>query len=282
MRRTAMVLTGLLLIVGVGWSEEVLRRFDWTGPEAPPLPPKATIKGGDLEIVCDAAGGSVPVLVIPDPGIDTQRWALRTKLRYDEVVGSGYLEMWSHFPDGGQYFSRSLGNGGPMGKIEGSADWRVVVLPFFSTAKEPPVALDLNLVLPGAGTVVLGPIELVQYEDTEDPLTPAGAWWDQRTAGLIGGGIGALIGVMGGLIGILCGRGKAEGVVVSLMHVMKLVGLAGLALGIVALAVKQPYAVWYPPLLIGVICTSLGFALTPTVRRRYAELEDRRMRAHDL
>jgi hypothetical protein len=58
-------------------------------------------------------------------------------------------------------------------------------------------------------------------------------------------------------------------------------GLASLAVGLVALALDQPYAVWYPLLLMGVLDPVLAFSLLPSARRRFEEIELRRMRALD-
>jgi len=60
------------------------------------------------------------------------------------------------------------------------------------------------------------------------------------------------------------------------------IGLAGLVVGSVALALSQPYAVYYPLLLIGLICTILPASLFGRVRQRYAEIDLRRMKARDI
>jgi hypothetical protein len=58
-------------------------------------------------------------------------------------------------------------------------------------------------------------------------------------------------------------------------------GIAALVLGVGALAVGQPYAVYYPLIVLGTIGASLGFALPRSLSRRYEELELRRMQALD-
>jgi len=50
-------------------------------------------------------------------------------------------------------------------------------------------------------------------------------------------------------------------------------GLFLLAAGIAALALGQPYAVWYPLVLLGVLDPALGFGLLPVVRRRFEKRE---------
>ena len=63
-----------------------------------------------------------------------------------------------------------------------------------------------------------------------------------------------------------------------------MVVFGALLLGIAAAALiaGQPSHVWYPALLGGAIPFTLGVALLRPLRRRYAEIELRRMRALDL
>ena len=58
-------------------------------------------------------------------------------------------------------------------------------------------------------------------------------------------------------------------------------GVVCLVLGIVALVLGQPYAVYYPLLLIGVLAAVLGGVGIPVSRQRFAEAELRRMQALD-
>jgi hypothetical protein len=52
--------------------------------------------------------------------------------------------------------------------------------------------------------------------------------------------------------------------------------------GLIALSAAQPYAVFYPLLLLGVLSSAVPLGLLPTIRRRYADIELRMMRAHDI
>src|SRR5258706_160420 len=66
-------------------------------------------------------------------------YAIIGKIKYESVEGDGFLEMWNYFPPAKpgspeeKYFSRTLGESGPMGKITGSSDWRVFKVPFNRT-----------------------------------------------------------------------------------------------------------------------------------------------------
>jgi hypothetical protein len=108
-----------------------------------------------------------------------------------------------------------------------------------------------------------------------------GQWWGNRQGGILGAIFGVVVGTLGGLIGWLGGRGKARGFVLGAMKLIPLLGLACLAAGVVAVIDAQPYAVYYPLLLAGVICAVVPFASLRRVRQRYEELELRRMEALD-
>jgi hypothetical protein len=54
-----------------------------------------------------------------------------------------------------------------------------------------------------------------------------------------------------------------------------------LTAGLVGLGLKQPYGVYYPLLLGGSICSIVGGVSYSIVRKRYAEVELRRMQALD-
>ncbi len=113
--------------------------------------------------------------------------------------------------------------------------------------------------------------------------TPAPkAWWDDRTSGLIGGIGGSIMGCVGGLIGTLAGLGRARRLTLGLAWASIVFGLACLVAGVVAISLSQPFAVWYPLLLGGGISAGVMGSLLHTLRRRYAEIELRRMAAMDV
>jgi len=223
------------------------------------------------------------VATLTKPPITTSTYAIAGQVRCEGVEGQGYLEVWSHFPDGGRHFSRTMAARGPMGCLKGSAPWRRFVLPFHAKGGGPaPEKLVLNVVLPGRGRVELGQVALVEYAPGEDPLAQPGQWWGERTGGLIGGLLGASLGLLGAAVGLLAGRGLARGFVLGAMRAGVVVGLVALAVGIVAVVQSQPYAVYYPLLLVGLLCLVLPLGLLRTIRRRYEQLEFRKMEAQDM
>ena len=222
------------------------------------------------------------LLTIDAPGVTHSRYAIAGEVRHEGVEGTAYLEMWSAIPGQGSFFTRTLASSGPMKSLTGSAPWRPFLLTFDATGAPPPRSLEVNLVLPGRGTVSLGPVRLLRYGEGEDPLAAFGAWWGPRAAGLGGAITGSLIGCLGALVGLLAQRGRGRALALGLLKGMLVMGAAAIALGAVALVRSQPYEVVYPLLLEGVLCGVLGAALLPRLRRRYEELELRKMRALDL
>jgi hypothetical protein len=222
------------------------------------------------------------LLEIDSPPVE-KTWHVTGQVRYADVEGKGYLELLNFFPSSaGPFFTRTLSPSGPLGALGGSSDWRRFALPFdASSGAERPTRLVVNVVLPGPGTVDVGPLEL--HSGFGDPATWASGdtWWGDRSAGLVFGSLGAAIGILGGVIGTLAGRGRAKGLVFFLWYVVIAVGAVSFLAGLAALGMRQPYAVYYPLLLTGVICLVVFGALHRTLRRRYEASELRRMRAMD-
>lgn len=297
-----LLLGSLLWLAGASAvrAEELVRDVSWS----------ALAKAGKLtsgEVVRDAKLGqeilkvenkeaspkTINILDLEQPGVKSIHYAINGRVRYDDVQKGyaqnqrapqvGYLEMWNCFANGGMYFSRTLGDSGPFQYLEGTSDWRPFSLPFFSEEKVgTPTRLIVNVVLPGRGTVYLSPLRVVQFKPGEDVFAVPGAWWGEGTAGWIGGIVGGVGGLVGAVIGVLVGLGKARRFVLALASALTALGIVALGAGLVAVLLRQPYAVYYPLLLGGVIAACvMGFNL-PKMRRRYEELELRKMAAMDV
>jgi hypothetical protein len=266
----------------VSWAEaeqsgqrEGVERITPSGPGAPPEALKIENHQPQAK--------TVRLLTLPEPGVGKLVYAIQGVVRCEDVAAGSYLEMWSHFSDGGAYFTRTLASSGPMRALAGSSDWRPLLLPFFSSkGLGVPSRLEINLVLAGSGTVYLGPLRLVEYGPGEDPLGQPGQWWSERAGGWIGGIGGSLLGCLGGLIGTLAGAGKARRLVLALVRAVLAFGVVCLVAAGVALVSRQPYAVWYPLALGGGISTLVMGGLLPGLRRRYEEIELRKMAAMDV
>jgi len=287
--REALLATGCLLLSRTVWSEEIIRSIQWQELAAAHALASGTAvaapKGEarpSLRVVHEGRDPvTFPLVTIERPGISAARYAVRGRVRYEGVAQGSYLEMWNHLSEG-SFFSRSMDHGGPMGRLEGSSEWRAFVLPFFNREDgSPPEKLVLNLVMAGAGTVEIGPVELVQFAADEDVLADSTAWWSNRQAGILGGILGSALGILGAVIGWLGSAARAKGFVLRTLHGIAWLGIGALVFGASAFAVGQPYAVYYPLLLLGTISAGLGFSLPRSLIKRYEELELGRMRALD-
>ena len=288
--RFTLLMFVLCVLSASALGEEVLREFSWSAldaagtlgqgriaPQGECGPFECFIVANDIETAT-----TVLAVTIDAPGVTKGVYAIRGQVSCDGVEGKGYLEMWSHFAAGERFFTRGLADSGPMGCLSGTQDWREFSLPFTVTdGAARPGKLVLNVVLPSRGTVRLGHLRLVQYDEAEDPLAATGQWFSGSAAGIIGGVFGALFGCLGGLIGLLSTRGKGRRFALTSLKVTAGVGAVAVAVGLAAVVRSQPYAVYYPLLLIGGLLTALPLGLLPTVRKRYEQVELRKIKAMD-
>jgi len=293
--KAILVLGSYLSLVATCSAQTVLAEYDWQklarngqlrGGEAASVDGKSALKivnrnGTPLQL---------QLLKIHKPPISKRLYAITGEVKYDGIRGDGYLEMWNFFPPiqpgmpEGQYFSRTLGVGGEMGKLSGTSDWRAFMLPFDGTGGSgSPTRLEINIFLPAQGTVFLGPVKLVEYTGSfaSMGIASSNAWWSDRAAGMVGGIGGGVIGCLGGLLGWLAWKGQARRFVVAASWL--LIGL-GVALGlaaVVALSEKQQYAVWFPLVLGGILLLGIIPFRLRKFLKHYKDLELRRMMAMD-
>jgi hypothetical protein len=111
-------------------------------------------------------------------------------------------------------------------------------------------------------------------------------WFSEETAIYLGSFGGAAIGVFGGILGAVGGmlapKGKGRSFVLNSMLGLGCLGIVFLLTGVVAVVMSQPYVIYYPFLLLGLILTSVMFAVRPSIRQRYAEAEQRKLEAAAL
>jgi hypothetical protein len=273
------VLLPLALSGGDASGEKRVKEVPWLEVKASgTLPEGVEVRDdGTLSVASSESGRRTLTLVeIQAPPITKDHYAVRGRVRYSDVKGDAYLEMWSVF-DEGTFFTRTVEPAGPLQKIQGSSDWRDFALVFGATgAAKPPSRLIVNLVLPGAGEVSLTGLSVVEL----DPGDFAGSD-PSRFVGLWGGIAGSVLGITGGLLGWLASAGRAKGLVIGGLQGMMAVGGASLAVGIFALVRGTPPAVYYSFLLLGVIAMLVPAAALPGVRKRYEQIELRRLSALD-
>ena len=302
---------GILILIAffrtTASSEEILTKITWAAVQrewrllaGDVIPPARAGDAEVLKVVSRLAAEPAPsapgqacaalppqavtqILVLESPPITQATYALRGRVRCEGVRGQGYIEMWNVFAGNAAYFSRTMAQQGPMRCLKGTTDWYDFVLPFMNQQGGPsPLRLLLNVALPGPGTVYLGPLELVEFSPGENPLAAkAGAWWDERQGGLIGAVFGVVVGCFGAAIGGLASKGKARRFVLACLKSGIPIGGFMLVVGVGAAFLRQPYHVWFPLAIGGGLTLFIFSALLPGIRRRYQEIELRRIDAMD-
>lgn len=111
-------------------------------------------------------------------------------------------------------------------------------------------------------------------------------WWTDHDAAIIASVGGAVLGVAAGIYGTLVGlfahRGIGRGPLIGFHVGLVVLGFVALVAGIGAAIARQPYHVYYPPLLLGGITTFVMGGLLPMVILRYRQAEARKMDAELL
>lgn len=223
-------------------------------------------------------GSQAPVRVatLENPEITQPNHLVAGMIRHEEVAGAGYVEMWTIYEGGGRYFSRTLGDFGPMAKLSGSSDWRPLMLPFRGLADQSPERLEINVVLPGGGKVEFRDFRLYESASTEDPR-----WWSSKS-GIMGGMIVcAAVLILLGLGWALSTTGRARGLALGILVLVGVGGLISLVASPVAAVMGQAGWVWLTLLnvgLVAIIAAGVGF---PLIRRTYLKHELRRIAAAD-
>ena len=230
-----------------------------------------------------------PLLVFDSPDITSKNYAIQGEVYHINVEDEGYLETWNHFEGegNGPYFTRTMAEFGPMRWIANtSMGFRDFSLPFQISKDQDlrPTKIEMNLVLPSTGRVYLRNVRLVEYIGESPNATP-GEWWSPVTSGKIGGILGLLGGLLGAAIGFcgpLVAKGKAKGATFGLLILMAVSGLILLMFGSIAFFGGQPYHVYYPLALTGLLELILGLVFIFLLKRRYAQVEMHRMKAMDV
>jgi len=117
-------------------------------------------------------------------------------------------------------------------------------------------------------------------------LADAEPWFSEKVAIYFGSFGGAAIGVFGGILGAAAGmlapKGKGRSFILNSMLGLGCLGIVFAVVGVVAVVMGQPYAIYYPFLLLGLLLTTVMFAVRPAIRQRYAEAEQRKVEAAAL
>ncbi len=153
----------------------------------------------------------------------------------------------------------------------GSSDWRSLRPSLLQPGgrETSPFRLELNSSFLEIGVVMISDLQLKQYAANENPMLDEGrSWWTERTSG-------SGLRHSGGLhwTARLCGRHShfyRQSAIAcdGAFEPVSRVGVASFAGGIVCLFAKPAsYAVFYPLLLIGLLCTVIPLGLRRSIRK---------------
>lgn len=94
--------------------------------------------------------------------------------------------------------------------------------------------------------------------------TQFGAWYGT----IAGCSLGLLGAIAGTLAGVLIPKGKGYALIPRLMKAAIAICALQLTFGVFAIVCKQPWGIWYPPLLVGFIGVTVFGLQLPMIRRR--------------
>jgi hypothetical protein len=283
----------LLLLISSATAQEsqpqqppkTLRVYDWNNLARQQTLPGEVISMDGISVLKIENTNDTPqdflLLKISDPAAIKKASLSYGEMKYENVhdnaitSSSSELKLLSRIPPaapGGDEHTEEQN-----AFLNGTSNWQpfrfiIVGRKAFNGVPTWPTQLEVHLLLAGNGTVYLRPIKL---------LGVVGSWWSPQQIGLIGGIGGSVIGCFGALLGILVSKGKAHNFVLVTMKISIALGILLTLAGLVAVMLKQPYAVWYALLLPGVILTLVFSLNLPSIQRRYDELEIRRMTSVD-
>ena len=111
-------------------------------------------------------------------------------------------------------------------------------------------------------------------------------WFDEQTAGIVGGILGIVIGiwggcVVGGMSAFYVNKGL-KNLAYCLYGFTFFCGIVLVLIGCFALLAGQPSYVGFPFLLCGAITTGVVGAVIPVIRKRFADREKQIMAIEDL
>jgi hypothetical protein len=192
-------------------SEQLVLKLRWDDrAKSGHLPKFAELdqaEAGAIKIVRSAENPqSIPIATIERPAIRQRAYMLRGAVKYEGILGDGFLEMWNHFPEprAVSAFTRTMDRNGPMGLIQGDSPWREFQLPFIINDESfpSPEKLEVNVFLPKAGTIWISDLELIEFPISPmmsaTPAVAPGNWatWSSILVTVFAG-LGCAVGVLG-------------------------------------------------------------------------------------
>lgn len=276
---TLAAISVLLVVASVSWAAGPI-----TWPKTNESSRVSVDDKGNLVVVGEDKKTTTTVLTLENPKVPSHQYRLVGKVKYQDVAGDGYVEMWNHFSKEGPFFSRTLAEEGPFGKITGSSDWRDLEIPFYSKPDMLPNKLVINVVLPGKGKVWITPLTLEKAEPMPEGMSSSqkagdmGWWW----WGSLSGFLSIVVGMLGGLLAMVARKPGTRRLTMQLTMLLIPTSLAALLVGFLQFTQGVQLNVMNGLGVVGVAWV-LAFVITVIfIRRAISREELRRMQALDI
>jgi hypothetical protein len=219
------------------------------------------------------------LLFVEYPEIAARRYAFTGEMKYEKVAAFDKFILETVLFTDKPHDGIIVEAGVPIHSREepDDSDWRPFSVSYrcFPWQKVPQ-AVHLGVRLTEPGRLYLRNVKVVEYPDE------SAVWWSDRTAGWIGSIGGVALGLIGVFLGFLGCRGTLPAWTEYILATLTIGGGLSLVGGGVALAWHQPYGVWYPLALFGVIMSGVFGANWNIFRRKRHEIELRRMASLDV
>ncbi len=132
---------------------QTLRAFD---PSEPAISQDSVRFENEALVVETDREKTVNLFEVRDPQVDKCILTYRASARAEALEGKAYLEMACKLPKLGEHRSRGL-----EASLSGTQDWTPVETQMFLDRGQKPEHLGLNLVVEGAGRIVMKDVEVL-------------------------------------------------------------------------------------------------------------------------
>jgi hypothetical protein len=130
--------------------------------------------------------------------------------------------------------------------------------------------IEVSVVLPGGGTVYLGPAKLVEGMANRRPREMG--LLDPPRVGVVAGVLGALLALYGIVTAVFASRGRAKGLVGALTIAVMALSCAALGAAVAAMIGNPSRGPLVPLALVGAMGIALCGVMLKLIKRKYARV----------
>ena len=221
--------------------------------------------------------GRALVLSLDEPALERPVFEVRGQVRTQGLHPAGDLRVWAHYEGGERDYAQTAGSSPPLASLGADEDWRAFAIPLAGRAGYHIERVELEVLIPGGGSVDVGPVRVVEMDQEGVGSALDAPWWSEARGETMGAGVAAGLFLIGALVALLALLGVARGLALAGHRLLLGVGALGLLAGLASFAFDQPAFVSNPLLAWGAIGLVAGVALSAPMRRRYEKVRLSRM-----